>query len=456
MTGGSLRVRLLLAAGLFIALALALAAFGLTLMFKRHVEGWIEGELIAHMDQLIAGLDQGADGALHVARLPGDPRFGRPLSGLYWEAAVEPDGPVLRSRSLWDFVIALPPEAQVDDALRRYSVTGPGGASLYLVQRRVELPERLGRKPMRVAVAVDAAQVHAAVWRFASVLVPFLMLIASLLAAGAWAQVSVGLRPLAAVRARLAGIGSGAQRRLGVGFPDEVQPLASEIDALLADREQQIERARNRAADLAHGLKTPLQVLAGEADRLSHRGEGDASATLRDIAATMSRHVERELARSRSAAAANAACDVAQAATSVAGVVKRTPAGAKLGWTLEVPPGLTAKIAADDLAEALGNLVENAARYAASEVIVQAHRQGAVIHICVSDDGPGIPRSRLKEALRRGGRLDTADDQGNGLGLAIVADIAETWGATLSFSEPTRNEPEGRFAITLTVPAAGP
>jgi hypothetical protein len=120
-------------------------------------------------------------------------------------------------------------------------VAGPR-SDLYLLQRRVKLPARLGSHTARAAVAIDDADVRSAVRRFAGALVPFLLVLAALLTAAAWAQVAIGLRPLAAMRSKLAGIGSGERRRLGGGFPDEVLPLAREIDTLLDARERQIER----------------------------------------------------------------------------------------------------------------------------------------------------------------------------------------------------------------------
>ncbi len=163
----------------------------------------------------------------------------------------------------------------------------------------------------------------------------------ALLTAAAWAQVAIGLRPLAAMRGKLAAIGSGEARRLGSDFPDEVLPLAHEIDTLLDARERQVEKARTRAADLAHGLKTPLQLLSSDAERLRAKGEDELAEEIDDIADSMRRHVERELVRARSGAnAANASASVAAVAQRVVRVVERTPHGRRVAWTVDVPPGL--------------------------------------------------------------------------------------------------------------------
>lgn len=447
---GSLRLRLLFGAGAFILAALAVAAIAMVTLFERHVERWTDFELNAHLDQVIAGIDAGPSGDLAVTRAPADPRFNRPLSGLYWEVTVDPAGPVLRSRSLWDQEIVLPREETIDDAVHHHQVAGPQGQTLYLLQRRIALPARLGGRTARVAVALNDAEVRSAVRRFATVLAPLLLILGGLLTAAAWVQVTVGLRPLSAMRARLAAIGRGDERRLGARFPDEIQPLVREIDALLDARDRQLEKARAGAADLAHGLKTPLQVLAGDVRRLRAKGDMDIAAEIESVANAMQRHVDRQLARARLAAGnADASADVGAIAARVARVMERTPDGSRLRWLLDVPAGLEMRIDPDDLAEALGNLVENAARHARLGVAIMARAEAKTVVLTVGDDGPGIPSERQDEALGRGNRLDSSGP-GEGLGLAIVADIADAWHGSLSIRTG-----EGGFHVCLSIPSAG-
>jgi signal transduction histidine kinase len=435
MSIGSLRVRLLIAGALSVALALMVSATGLIFLFERHVERRVDAELTVHLNQLVAGLDHNAAGEIALVQSPAEVRFDRPMSGLYWQILIESSGTVLRSRSLWDFELALPQDALANSSVHRHRLDGPGGATLYLLERRFELPARLEGARIRAAVGLDANEIRQAVSDFVADLAPFLLVIAALLLAAAWAQVTVGLRPLAAVRERLAAIRSGNAQRLGLGFPDEVKPLAVEIDALLDARDRQIERARARAADLAHGLKTPLQVLAADAERLHAKGEGEIGLEVRNLATAMHRHIERELTRARLAAdTAHGRADVRDVAERVINVVRRTPNGQHLSWSIDIPSNLVARIDADDLAEALGNLIENAARHAQSRVGVSGRTDRDYAFVTVTDDGPGIPVERLPEALRRGGRLD-ASGSGAGLGLAIVSDIAEAWGAAFSIED---------------------
>jgi signal transduction histidine kinase len=327
--------------------------------------------------------------------------------------------------------LSLPAQPMIDGAVHKHRLAGPSGSTLLALERDLALPAWLGGSNIRAVVALDTGDIRAATQAFAGDLVPFLAVIGALLVAAAWTQVRVGLRPLATIRDRLAAIRSGASRRLGAAFPDEVRPLATEIDALLSARELQIEKAKARAADLAHGLKTPLQVLAGDIARLEAKGETKLAMNLAEVATAMRRNVERELARPRIADGfTNGRADVGDVVRQVVAVVRRTPDGARLDWAVTLPPHLQAQIDPDDLAEALGNLVENAARHARQRIRITGHDGAGTAVIAISDDGPGIPADQLEAALKRGGRLDPSA-VGTGLGLAIVSDIAAAWNARL-------------------------
>lgn len=432
MTFRSLRLRLLIAGAISTAIALGLAGYGLTVLFERHVERRIDAELEVHLNQLTAHLERGPSGALVLATQPADPRFEVPLSGLYWQIVHEQNGTVLRSRSLWDAELELPAEAETDDAIHHHHIPGPGKTELYLLQRRVELPARVGGGTARIAVAWNAAEIATAVREFAFDLTPLLAILGALLLAAAWLQVTVGLRPLSAIRTRLAAVRSGKTQRMGSAFPDEVQPLAHEIDALIDARDAELARARTRAGDLAHGLRTPLQVLQAEIERLAHDGQATVALNLSTVTRAMQRTVERELARVRLASSRRTSqANVAAVIDQVVRVVQRTPSGERLDWIVEVPSDLTAPIDHDDLSEVIGNLVDNAARHARHAVSITGHGDAATISLTVTDDGPGIPEDQMQEVLRRGGRLDERGS-GAGLGLAIASEIAESWGATLT------------------------
>ncbi len=451
MTFGSLRLRLLLAGAASTAVALTLAAYGLTILFERHVERRLAAELAVHLNQITAQLEPSNenDGGLRLAAQPADPRFEVPLSGLYWQIVPEQKGAVLRSRSLWDAELSLPREPNVDDVIHEHRIPGPGNAELYLLQRRVELPARMGGGTARIAVAWDAAETTKAVRQFAADLTLPLAIIGALLLAAAWVQVSIGLSPLSTVRSRLAAIRSGKTRRLGADFPDEVRPLAQEIDELIDARDAELARAKTRAGDLAHGLRTPLQVIQSDIERLAKDGHATAALNLSTVTRTMQRTVERELARVRLASPQrDSEANVASAIEQIVRVVQRTPDGERMDWIVDVPTDLVAAIDRDDLSEAMGNLIENAARHARHTVTVAGHRDGFVVILKVTDDGPGIPEDGRAEALRRGGRLDERGS-GAGLGLAIATEIVESWGGTLALEN---TDPGLAAIVTLKSP----
>ncbi len=447
MTRSSLRLRLVTAGTVAVLIALALAAFGLSKLFEAHVSRRAVAELSVHLDQLAAGLERDAQGRLILAQPPADPRFSRPLSGLYWQ--VDTGDRRLRSRSLWDDALDLPDDVLVDGTPHSHVLGGPGAATLLAVERLVTLSQRLGGSEVRAVVAMDRAALVAASRAFLEELVPYLVLLGAVLIGAGWAQVAVGLRPLATIEERVAAVRSGKAARLGTDFPDEVRPLAAELDALIAAREAEAERARARAADLAHGLKTPVQALMGEAARLAAAGQGAAAAGVEEVATAMQRQVDRELARARAATAGRAgAADPAAAAARVLAVLRRAPDGDRLTWRLDAADGLHARINEDDLTDALGAVMDNAARFARAAVTVTVARADSRIRITVRDDGPGIPADRLARITQRGTRLDTTP-AGAGLGLAIANDIAEAVGGSL-----TLRPADPGLEVALTVPAA--
>ncbi len=445
MSWRSLRVRLFLAGLVSVAVALVAATAGLSLLFERHAERQLARELGAVLDGLSAQAEQAADGTWQVSAPPGEPRYERPLSGFYWQVMPAGGGaPLLQSRSLWDASLPLP--ASEGDLHR---LPGPAGESLLALRRDVAMPARLGGQTLSFLAARDAAEVAAAAAAFRGDLLPFLAMVGGLLLAASALQLAIGLRPLSAIQARLAAIRSGRQARLDASFPTEILPLARELDHLLAERERDVSAARARAADLAHGLKTPIQVLLAEADRLAQREDTEGAEAVGEAAEAMRRHVERELGRVRRAGRGRAeSADPAVIAERLMRVLSRTEAGGRLAWEL---PGKGKPVAVheDDLAEALGALLENAARHALARVRLKVEPAGELIAVAVTDDGPGLPAAFHAEALRRGGRLDVRGP-GTGLGLAIAGDIAEAAGGRLVLG-PTG---AGEMTVALLLPAA--
>jgi signal transduction histidine kinase len=433
---GSIRVRLLIAAALSVIAALAIAAIGITYLFERHVERRIDAELMNHMNQLIAGLAVADDGSANVTEPPTDPRFSAPLSGLYWQVVDEATGNIIRSRSLWDAQLAMPAARSVDGAPQFLEMTGPEGKLLVAVERGVREAAHNDRS-FRVVVALDHREVDTASQEFGADIVPSLAILAGVLILAAWLQVAIGLRPLERIRHGLGEIVAGRSSRMATEVPSELGPLVDEINRLLESQAGVLAKARARAADLAHGLKTPLQVLAADIRTLRAKGETTLARDIDQVATTIRRHVERELARSRAASGTQtglAACRVAEVTRRVVDVVKRTPHGEHLDFVIKADPHVTAWIDEVDLAEILGNLVENASRFAKTRIVIDASATATMTMITVEDDGQGIPEEARMRATERGERLDLTGD-GAGLGLAIVSDVVEAYAGTLKLED---------------------
>ena len=451
MTRHSLRLRLVLGQFASIVLALAIAGIGLTALFERHLERRVDEELETFGRQLVGQLAFTPTGEPTLQGELADPRFRQPLSGLYWQIEVTPDRFTLRSRSLWDQVLALAPDRLEPGADHRHELAGPGGATLIAHERLVLVETAAGERYLRIATAIDRTTIQTALRQYAGQLAWALLGLALVLAAAAWAQIRFGLRPIEDVRRAVSAVRERRARRLPGRFPDEVQPLADEVDALLDSEEALLEAARRRAADLAHGLKTPLTVLAAEADRLAAAGDAATAASLAALARDMQRHIDRELARSRLASPTGRA-----QATLVAPVVERlvatltrTPEGERLDWQVSVPASLAVAVDADDLAELLGNLFDNAAKWARETITIKAVADAGHVILTIADDGPGVPAVDRERLGTRFMRLD-ATTPGHGIGLAIARDIVLAYAGSLSFTAAAT----GGLAVRLQLPAA--
>ncbi|TDX65559.1 signal transduction histidine kinase [Methylosinus sp. sav-2] len=423
----SLRLRLFLFGAAAIAGALALAGFVLVLLFEHHVERTMDDDIETYVRQLVSDLAVDSDGRLRVITATPDPRFARFRSGFYWQVAGGDSRDVERSASLGEEALEISGRCESGERIAYHRLRGPWGNALLGGERCVALGGAAASR-LRVLVALDLSGVARARDAFAAELFAALLLIAIGLAFATWIQVGLGLAPLAGLGVAVSEIAKGRRRRLDSPAPPEVWPLIDEVNGLLDERDKEIERARNRAADLAHGLKTPLTALAADARLLREKGETEIARSLDRIGDAMHRHVARELARARSRGVARGGepTPVAEVVDALARTL--ASAGTEARFEMRIAP--KARIAVDrvDLMEILGNLMENAARHARERIRISF---GGGLFI-VEDDGPGLPEGSEALIRRRGGRLD--ETGGAGLGLAIVQDVLDAYGADMRFS----------------------
>lgn len=445
MRRGSLGLRLLALAAVWVVVALALAGIALTDIFRNHAEAEMARYMELHLDELTASLSHSQGQELVIIKELSDPRFQRPFSGLYWQA-VAAGGARLRSRSLWDQQLDVVGMVPDDGALHRLSATGPDGEELAVWSRRVRLPE--SADSVELSVAGTTAELSAATRRFAGVLSLSLGVLAVGLLAAAVAQVRLGLVPLDRLRRALADLRAGRSGRLVGAFPSEVQPLADDLNQLLADNAEMVERARTQAGNLAHALKTPLTIIANSADRLSDPAEATLVRVETD---RMRRQIDRHLTRARAAAMAKGAglrTPVMASLRPLARTVTRLHPDRDIQVDVAGDDGLLFRGEAQDLQEMVGNLLDNAAKWCRSQVRVAVDADTAQqIRITITDDGPGIPAAERAAVLARGVRLDEAMP-GSGLGLAIVDDLARLYGGALELADA----PGGGLSAILILP----
>ncbi|MCM8597002.1 sensor histidine kinase [Accumulibacter sp.] len=457
---GSLRLRLLAGTLFGVAALIVVAGWGLDNLFREHVARQFRAELATHLDQLTAHLVVDEGGRPKLSAALSDPRFSRPDSGLYWQIDPADEtgaGGALRSRSLWDDVLGVPADVAADGTVHEHRLDGPGGIPLCALERRVhfeDTPDSPGGH-FRLIVAADERLMAEPVARFRGALWIALGLLSAGLGLAALIQVIVGLAPLRQLRIALARVHEGSAQRLEGEFPAEVMPLIDDFNSVLARNAEVVERARTQAGNLAHALKTPLSVLANA----SAGREDELAALVRAQVAAAQRHVQSHLARAKAAAAAS----LPGARTALRPVVDgllRTMHRLHAARSLDLVAGpigdsLVFRGEEQDLQEMLGNLLDNACKWARSRVEISAGIDsgagGTSLLITIDDDGCGIPASQRDAVLRRGVRADERIP-GSGLGLSIADDLAQLYGGRLLLGD----SPLGGLRARLRLPAASP
>ena len=422
----SLTLRLALLSAAWVALGLGLAGWLVLSIATEQVLRSFDGRVTNLLDTVAGAAVLGPDGRPRLERPVSEPNFGQPFSGAYWQITT-PTGARASSRSLWD--ARLPGfETDAGPGPRMRDAAGPRGERLRLAERSVVLTDTA--VPLLVQVAVARSAVDGEVQRLRLLITIAFVVLGIGLVAGVAAQVVWGLLPLRRARRALAEVRAGDRASLaGVSAPSEIAPLLEEIDALIAQNRATVERARAHVGNLAHALKTPIAIQRGA---LEAAPPGLASVLAQNQA--MERLVQHHLTRARAAAISGAAAAEAMphaVAEEIARALRRL--FQDRGLTITVAGDRQARVRVDhqDLAEMLGNLLENACKWAGSAVALRVRRDGAMVEVTIADDGPGLSAEERRLALARGVRLDEAAP-GSGLGLAIVGDLVALYGGSLA------------------------
>jgi signal transduction histidine kinase len=451
----SLALRLFLSATAVTVVILLITGIVLSSFYRDSAERSFDSRILVYLKTLVADV-AAPDESEKFTQTLGEPMFELPLSGWYWQVTKlnTPKPDVRSSHSLWDTGLPHLEEQNVPqsaDGTRRRFVPGPEDQRLRQIERTVDLGDD-GR--YLVVVAGDALEVEEEIQSFNRAIFGTLGVLAIVLLLTTMFQVRFGLAPLKRISDSLAAIRSGSAERLQGSFPEEIAPLARETNALLDANREIVERARTHVGNLAHALKTPLSVMMNEA-----RGDEPLAVKVREQANVMRDQVQRHLERARIAARANVVgtvTEVSPVVTALARSMEKIHRDRGIAIDIETSRDTRFRGERPDLEEMVGNLVDNACKWAQSRVAVEVLSEraeslavGATLRVVVDDDGPGLTASERERVARRGDRLDETKP-GSGLGLSIVVDLAALYGGALTLG----TAPIGGLRAELVLPAA--
>lgn len=455
MRANSLAFRLFLSATVWTVVILFVTGLLLSSFYRQSTERAFDRRLTVYLKTLVADVASPEEGADKFPQSLGEPLFELPLSGWYWQvirlSTPKPD--VKASRSLWDGGLPHLEDrniAATADGTRRAYVLGPEDQRLRLLERTIDLGDE-GR--YLVAVAGDASEIDEEIWAFDRALAVTFGALALVLLLTTLFQVRFGLAPLKRISESLIAIRSGKSERLAGKFPVEIAPLARETNALIEANKEIVERARTHVGNLAHALKTPLSVMINEA---ATRGDDPLAAKVREQVEIMRDQVTRHLERARMAAritVVGTMTDVQPVVTALARTMEKLHRDRQVAIDLQGLTPVRFRGERQDLEEMVGNLVDNACKWARARVAVEVATSpppdSSAFSIVVDDDGPGLSPAERDQVARRGQRLDESKP-GSGLGLSIVTELAALYGGKLTLGA----SPIGGLRAELILPSA--
>ena len=433
-----------------IIVVLAIIAFVSVYLFQKGLESRFQEELTSYVNQIADNVNIDKYDKLHSPKNLSDQRFELLDSGLYWQI----DDPVMNvqllSQSLGEFVIPLPIDEHDAGAVHRYNLPGPDNSIIVVQERSLVVAAPSGARTIRVAVALDEAYIRESSLKFLGEMFAYLLALGAVLLAASYLQYYLSVRPLKRLSESMEAVLNRDSQRLQGEFPVEIKPLFNAVNGLLSSQEAALNGARARSADIAHSLKTPLTVIRNNAAKLIEKGDAEIGREIGLLANDMRYHIERELARSRlapSAAMRQSDADVAVIVDNIVRTLKKVSSAEQIEWHVEVPGPCLIGMDPHDLQELLGNLLENASKWASNCVNVSAKVQANVYYLWIEDDGPGLDTEKIKSMTLRGQRHDEIRS-GTGVGLAIVQDIVDLYSLKMSI----QNRQSNGLRINLELP----
>lgn len=434
----SLRTRLLLVSAVVLAGFLGLTGLALDQAFRASAESALRERLQGHLYALLAAADLNTSNQLELpVELP-EPRFNLIGSALMAEVRDATGEVVWRSRSALGAGLKRVSTATPGERVYTQISDGNTPARLMLsFATRWEVGDRQSRVYVfHIAERLDEHQ--AQIRQFRRGLFGWLAAATVLLLVVQGMILRWGLAPLRRVAQDLSEIEAGRAQSLSGRYPTELQALIDNLNALLANTRAHLQRYRDTLGNLAHSLKTPLAVLRGSVEAKTPVEE------LRTVAQEQLQHmneiVEYQLQRAAAAGrtALSAPLPVVPVARKIVAALEKVYAAKSLRVETAIAADVMFRGDEGDLLEILGNIADNAFKWAHSCVRIEARNKtggpsGLLCWLCVEDDGPGIPDDQLQRVRARGARAD-ATTPGHGLGLAVAQEIVELYGGELIIS----------------------
>ncbi len=428
----------------WIILALLATAILLARLYQDHIEEHYDAHVFTHVEELIAAVYTDDEGRVALHREPTDPRFHRPNSGWYWQVS-SGETLLLKSYSLGEEQLDMRATA-LDENHSVQEVFGPDEQKLRANVVHVAYATEPGS--LTFVATAPQFQITDDVHDYGEHVLTSFLVLAIGLSIAVVVQVRVALKPLRAIRQEISEIRSGTTHRLSQNFPSDVQPLVDELNFVLDHNEMLLKRARNQLGDLAHTVKNPLTVIRNEARTMESRQGQLILEQTHIIAGSIDHYLSRARIYGKK--------DAIGYRTSVRSVIEDLIYAVghiyndrHLDIQLLCKEDKWFRGEAQDLEEMVGNLLDNACKWAKSEVTIWCEVEADRLKLIIEDDGPGIAREDQQDVLRRGRKLDESQP-GHGHGLGIVLDIANLYGGSLELGDGDL----GGLRVTLDLPAS--
>lgn len=428
----------------WIVLALLATALLLGRLYRDHIEEHYDAHVFTHVEELVAAIEISPEGDWRLHSQPTDPRFHRPNSGWYWEV-LHAGGLLEKSPSLGEYQLDLT-GLNLSENHGVQTVYGPNQQKLRAHIIHTIYPDDSGS--LTFVATSPVMQITDDVQDFIFHIFMSFLVLGIGLSVAVVVQVQVALKPLKAIRTAISDVQTGKTERLPQEFPSDVQPLVNELNFLLDHNEMLLKRARNQLGDLAHAVKNPLTVIRNEARSMESKG----GQLILEQSHIMGGSIDHYLSRARIYGKRDAIgyrTSVEPVIDDLIYAVKHIYQDRDIEFQLSGLSEHWFRGEAQDLEEMAGNLIDNACKWAKTQIVVQCVTEQDRLVLAIEDDGPGIAEEDMKDVMQRGRKLDESH-AGHGHGLGIVKDIADLYGGTLKLSK----SPLGGLRAELDLPAA--